>query len=437
MFAIGIEKIPDDARTYIKYSLTLPDLVIEVGSVTYSDGNTDGLMRINGTGTNVLDRIVLFDDEGYEIFDYVGLVSPEIYLVVCKEYEYSDDFSLPVFRRTVVLKYNIDGENTGVVYLSENFTSYHNHNYHLVLTDHTGTSVYIDKDLEIKEGVDFSAEYLNQYDGQYIGTLIINGAESDALTLDLPGNYDIEIIDGEYTYEYRIIISPKIILEGEKFNDDFLGPVCVKAAGNLFIDGIAYQSGDQIDVAGLHQLTIIGVNGYSLSSEFLILPKITFVSDGIYADFMENMDSTTPLAIFSNGVSMLMDGKAYNSEIITVPGSHVLTIYGTNNYFLELHFRILPNVSGIVDGEIYDSVEISIFGKAYLNGQEVTGEIFIDTPGTYLLELYLDNDLFSEFSFIINDDINEEWYTGIIDNYLNYVMLLAIIVGAYLIFRKK
>ncbi len=436
-FGIGaIDKTPDEIEIKINGSVYYQDYHYEFGSATSAFGSTDGYLSItNGLGLPIREYI-LFDDGMYESFDYLAFVSNDKFIVVCKEYEYPDDYSLTVFRSTVIILYDLEGEELNRKYLQENYQEFHNHNDHLILINKIGAISYINQNLTVVNDIIFPSEFLGSYSDQYVGSLTVNGRETDELFIDYPGNYDIEITDGDYKYGYTISVAPEVSFIGEMFNENYIGLIAIETKGLLYLDGIYYESGDYISICGNHVLLIQGENGYEKSIEFLILPTISYSLDEELHPFMENMEIFSPINIYSDGISMMLDGISYNSSLITSTGEHELTIYGSNNYFLVLRFRLYPEITGIENNGIYDSVTFYLFGEGYLNEKLISGEVLVDEPGTYLLDVMYGNEVYEtyEFSIIAGEEPNE---TSLWDNYGNYILAGIIGIGAYLILRKK
>jgi len=265
----------------------------------------------------------------------------------------------------------------------------------------------------------------------------VNGVYVENLEIDYPGYYEIEIVDGEYHFLYEIYIKPTITIQGNKFEDSYIGEISIVSKGLIFINGEYYESGTPINICGNYNIKIYGENFYSLQEDITVLPTITYLIDGDYQEFRENMEVSQPIFIYSDAISMLMDSNNYASGILTSTGSHELTIYGAGNYILVLNFSVIPYMEGIENGKVYETVSLEIFGTGILNGQLVSGNIVIEEPGEYTLELLYGEDTYETYTFTISDNelINSDRFE--ILNYLNYILLAVIGIGAYFIFRKK
>jgi len=433
----SIDKIPDDATLHIKGIFSTGNYIYEYGTLTYSNGDTDGILKVKGTSDEPILKYVTFDDGGYERFEFVALTDNLDILIVCEEYEFLGDLSLPVFRQTVIMRLSCDGSLIDKIYLKTNFVEYHNHNFHLVLIDAIGDITYIGEEMIIKDSIHLQTEYSDNYYAQYVGEAYVNGVYVENLEIDYPGYYEIEIVDGEYHFLYEIYIKPTITIQGNKFEDSYIGEISIVSKGLIFINGEYYESGTPINICGNYNIKIYGENFYSLQEDITVLPTITYLIDGDYQEFRENMEVSQPIFIYSDAISMLMDSNNYASGILTSTGSHELTIYGAGNYILVLNFSVIPYMEGIENGKVYETVSLEIFGTGILNGQLVSGNIVIEEPGEYTLELLYGEDTYETYTFTISDNelINSDRFE--ILNYLNYILLAVIGIGAYFIFRKK
>ncbi|MDD3712821.1 MAG: hypothetical protein PHZ28_04950, partial [Candidatus Izemoplasmatales bacterium] len=114
-------------------------------------------------------------------------------------------------------------------------------------------------------------------------------------------------------------------------------------------------------------------------------------------------------------------------------------LYGINNYQIEIPFIILPSVSGVENGGLYKEVNLAVFGKALLNGKEITGEYRVVEENEYQLQLLLDDEVYQTINFTIsNSDVVSAEVNRTIFPYLKYIFLILVLVGGgMLILRKK
>lgn len=426
LFSISYNNI-----SYFEYN----DYSIEYGSAT-NDTEIDGYLKIYDS-TGLLINESAFDDNGIEIFKYLALTSETSFIIVCDIYYPSDGYTLPVYRETVLLKYDFSGNLLTKEYLNYKPINYFNHNYCLILKTSNSEIIY-NNELKIIDNLNINNEFIATFSYQFQGQALINGVDVEKIDLSYPGIYFIEINDGDYNFSFTITLHPDYMINGIRYEEGYLGTVKVFSFGELYINGDEYLIGSSLTEVGNYTLIIKGENDYHKEVNFVILPDVVYNDGTDQEQLMEDSEFMTPIRIFSNSQAMFLNDEIYSSDLIDLPGVYTLTLIGINNYQEEISFTIIPSVSGIENNETYQETQIDIFGKAYLNGEEVTGEVIISENGDYKLELILDGEVYRTYNFRIEiiaevEETNENQF----EEYYKYIFLIILVVGLALILRKK
>ena len=434
---VGIDAICDDELQIIKGYYQNEEYYFEYGSIYYENGNTNGFIRIKDRMNSSLIKEIEYDGNNIEIFSYLAEIDNNSFMIVCEQYEKNNEYAIPSFKQTIIIEYDFNGNMLGQYVLYEKYIEYHNHNHYLVMIDSLGKTIYINSEGKPLEAPKIEDEYYDKYIDQFQGNALINGKDVDSIDLDYPGIYSIEIIDGNYYFLYSVIVIPKIDILGEKYQDYYIGDIEIISKGIIYLNNEEYISNTIINIPGNYNITIYGENNYAYSIDFTILPEISYFDGLNNYDFKENLEVSTPIRIYSDGTASLVDGEIYNSEYIDKIGNHTLTVYGVHGYFVTLNFTIFPSVVGVENGKTYDSLELHIFGNAYLNDELVSGDIFITEPGQYQLDLLFEDYIYESYYFDIGSNDSENYSSISKPIYSSIFFLLLISVGGYYIFRKK
>jgi len=218
----------------------------------------------------------------------------------------------------------------------------------------------------------------------------------------------------------------------------YLGEVSFYSFGDLYLNDKVYNIGSSINDVGNHHMLIIGENGYRKDVFFVILPDISYNNGDIEGQLLNDAEFNTSIRIYSNAQAMFLDGEFYNSEYINQVGLHNISFIGINGYTLDLTFSIYPKISGVEDGNTYENVTFIVFGEALLNEDLITGEITLNEPGEYKLELLFEGEIFETliFNILAAEEIieeNEEDYT----EYFKYIFIFLALIGGMLFLRKR
>lgn len=261
-------------------------------------------------------------------------------------------------------------------------------------------------------------DYNIEADGIYKqGIILVNPSVSATYLVDgkiyIPGETYLDIghhtltVISEKGYSHTIEFTITEDVDFDDYHEFTYKAVFEITHAELRVDGKSYLSGKEILDVGIHELKIIGANGYENTYTFTIRERVSYLEDGgIYKG------SITPLI---PNATLKLDGKAYLSGTkITDIGHHILTVIGTNGYINEYHFTIDFETLGLEDGgEYIDFVTpiiiggtVTLNGEAYLSGTKIT-EI-----GHHTIVITGENDYQKEIRFTIKSGFTEKTYTS-------------------------
>jgi hypothetical protein len=411
-------------------------VIIEYGSLSV-DNHIDGYIIIYDRETNDLIDEVTYDSGGYDLFKYLAIVDVDTFIIVCDTYYFNLDYKYPIYRNSILLKYNISGELLFENSIDYKPDYYHNHNNLLILTNNEEEIIY-NKDFDILENIQISNEVIGSFGYQYQGEAMVNGISVEEILIDYPGIYDIEIHDDIYNFSFKVTVHPDIQIIGAEYSDGYLGTVTIYGFGELYLNDVKYNIGTEIYQVGNYDLAIIGLNNYYSSLSFTILPNIVYSGESNQGQLVEEQEFYETIQIFSDAQSMFLNGEIYSSDFIDSPGQYSLIVYGINGFEARISFLLLPMVKGVENGKTYNEVNLKLFGEAFLNGQKISGDYKLDKEGEYILELLLDDEVYQTIEFTVESS-REEISNNKIDlfGYLKYIFLIIALVGGVVILRKK
>jgi len=401
------------------------------------NNDSDGYFKILDKSDDMLIKEVFYDSNANDYFRYLAIVDKTSFLVVCDSFYFSEEYTMPVYRDSVILKYNLDGVLLDKIPLNQRPSEYHNHNNLLILgslEDH----IIIDKDLKIIDSIQESYTVTASFNYQYQGQAYINNTIVDNLIIEYPGHYDIKIIDGGYSFEFNVTVEADYKILGQKYVEGYLGEVSFFSFGELLLDGQPYNIGASISEVGEYHMVIVGENDYRKDVYFTILPDISYNDGEVEGQLIIDSSFDKPIRIYSNAQSMFLNGVFYNSGFINNVGSHKIEFYGVNGYVLELTFNILPKISGLENDRAYENVSFNVFGEALLNGSLITGEISLFEPGDYRLDLLFNGEVYETYNFqILEQEVIETEKEIDYSEYFKYIFVLVALIGGVLILRKR
>jgi hypothetical protein len=416
--------------------IVIDNTIVEYGNVV-NDNDSDGYIKIFDKEDEVLVKEVHYDSKANDYFKYLAVVDKNTFLIVCDAYYFNEEYTMPIYRDSIVLKYNLQGELLDKLYLSFRPNEYHNHNHLLILKDGQN-DVIINEELKSIDEVGAEYTVISSFSYQYQGIAYVNDVEVEDLEINYPGHYNIKIVDNNYIFDFFVTVEADYKILGEKYVAGYLGEVSFYSFGELYLNDEVYIIGNSITDVGNHHMLIVGVNDYRKDVNFVILPDISYNDGEIEGQLLSDANFNTSIRIYSNAQAMFLDGEFYNSEYINQVGSHIISFIGVNGYTLDLPFSIYPKISGVEDGDSYENVAFNIFGEALLNGDLITGEITLNQPGAYRLELLFDGEVYETliFEILAAEEIieeNEEDYT----EYFKYIFIFLALIGGVLFLRKR
>ena len=407
----------------------------EYGTSVTSENEIIGFINIYDELSGEQINCLTFDDETENVV-YLAQTSETTMLAVFENNTVNIGIDIQPGGRTIIIKYDLLGNQLARIELGNAFHEYHNHNNHLVLIDVENT-VYIDEDLSITDKLDIPYEWTSYYCDQFRGTVSVNGEDQESLSIEVPGYHQIVIRDIDYEFAYEIVIHPEVRLDGVMSGNDYQGTVKVTSSYPFYLNETLYDSACDIEEPGIYMISVHGNGGYEYQKEFIVMPRIYF-SDGVASSVFANGSIISgPVKIYLDGGTTYLDEEVYESGMIINPGNHQLEFYGEGDMRLAYHFQVTPSVTGIVDEGIYDVVSLTIFGQAFLNGQPVSGTLSLDSPGEYTLDLMMDQAIYESYTFSITGVVEEIETTSEQPWLLSIGFILLIGVGGYFILRKK
>ncbi|MDD4069439.1 MAG: hypothetical protein PHF05_03205 [Candidatus Izemoplasmatales bacterium] len=406
---------------------------IEYGNI--ENNNFDGYIRIYEE--SILVNEVIYDSGGHDFFKYLAIVSDKEFVMVCDVFSDSKDYALPIYQKTMLIKYNINGELLTEKSIDYQPKIYHNHNNCLILRFNEEIEYY-DSDLELIDDISVNNVHIGEFHYQYQGEAYINGKMVEEINIKYPGIYKIKLVDGDYSYSFSVIVEPDVLIEGDMVSGFYLGTVKIFSYGELYLNNEVYKIGDSIYNVGNYHLLVLGDNEYRYEKTFTIIPDISVRQEGGLDVFVNNTDFYNPVQFYSNAISILLNDEYYGSEYICETGDYKITFLGINDYRLDLHFRILPSIQGVEDAEVYQEITFNVFGNARLNGELISGNYKITDPGQYKLELLFNGEVYNSIEFKVisgksDNEVEEDSYLS----YLKYIFLFFGLLGGVIILRKK
>ena len=416
-------------------SFTMENHIYDYGYRLKTDGTYDAVIEILDTNSQTLVHEVVVDEGAFERFVYLAKIGGGELVGVCEIYAVTPKSPVPTFLKTIMIRMDSMGHEFERIIVKHQYDSFHNHNNQLVLTNEDVT-YFVGNDLVLKDEWAPPLDWYGSYLSAYRGEAYVNGEIMMTLELDDPGYYTIRIVDGDYEYTYSVVVHPVVDISGQSFEEDFIGELTVTSTTDFYLNGIRFQNTCVINQPGNYHLLIEGAGGYQYIRDFVVFPRLV-VSDGRTASVLKEEDTyQMPVTIFSDALSLLLDGEEYMSTRIESPGTHELVIYGVNQFRATVTWFLEPSVQGVEDAKTYESLCLDIFGDARLNGDSIHGRVEIDRPGTYTLELMLDGEVWKTYHFSVIQSQKQAMDSVAEFNYVNLIWLGLVLLGGYFIFRK-
>lgn len=378
--------------------------------------------------------VIRYPDTGYqEIFLFLGDFGDGTFVLV-RDRIYLDSASIPRILDVSLLRISSEGEILQEKILPDNMNDFHNVGGFLIVrkTRNSMDAKVYGSDLEETEMPRMPEETTGTFSLPYVGDATVDGIPVSELRISRPGRHEVVITHGTFLYSFTILIHPELsdLEEGGIYEKPFV----IDCEGDLFLDGEPFLSGTSVEIPGNHSLTISGDGGYLREVRFSVCPVVENVGEGIrYPD---------PVQIFSNALSMSLDGNPAQTGLwVGAPGWHSLLLGGVNGYEETIRFAILPRAWGIEDGAVYSgSAVFSVAGVATLDGKEIHGESQeISAPGEHELILWLDMERVETLRFTVENEsaVPAEEKTDFNFAWMETGLGVLALAGLYLILKKK
>jgi len=431
-----IPQVPIDETTEILGEVTFSGYYFKYGFYEYNDIANGVIYIYNETNNKIID-VIINDGINSDIFKYIAYIDDSCFIAV-SETTIEDDYSVRHFEKTEVIKYSFSGEEIDRIVFEEKALDFFNHNNALVIVKENGDHFYINKDLQKVEQLDLKLEFYQYYSNIFQGNATINDiAIKNEIRIETPGKFKISFENETYFFEYWVTVHPLISIIGETFNEDYIGDVSITYDGDFNVNGNLVSNEVSLDVPGNYSIRIFGENQYIFEEDIIIYPIITYFDGFKTNPYVFDLEVYQSINVFSNGISMLLNDKPYWSETIQSPGEYYLTIYGVNDMVYHLTFNIYPIVIGVENQGVYENLTFEIFGEAILNGEYVSGTVTLGEPGNYVLDLLYEQQISKTFHFEILGSLESDSTNNNLDTYFGYGFILLIVIGGYIIFRKK
>ncbi|MDZ4196111.1 MAG: hypothetical protein U1C51_02550, partial [Candidatus Izemoplasmatales bacterium] len=198
------------------------------------------------------------------------------------------------------------------------------------------------------------------------------------------------------------------------------------------VNGQVRTSPYLLETPGIYMINIMGYFGYYYQKEITIEPRLNGV--------LQNSTSKESIPIFTNAPSIFVNGeKVSNGFVLSKAGKYEIVLEGINGLKREYQVQILPSFRGIESHSVSTNpVTIYVNGVAKINGELFVDHIYLDESGYYVLELYMENQLYETAQFRIDMAKPLEEPNGLNEIYWVQILLTVVgLVGLYFIIKKK
>ncbi len=427
--------IPSEENTNIIDSIILEGNEIQYGSYYYL-GNVEGIIIINTDNENDIPKVIFNRGQNTDVIQYIAYIDDTYFLAVCVstiEVTRSDS----IFQKMSIIKYSYKGVEQDRIELLTKPLTFYNHDNALVVIQEDLSYFYVDSELNVLDKLTIDFDYEYAYTNFFQGNAMVNDLPVDDIYITDPGSYKITFNNEEYYYEYIIHIHPVVDISGDMYYENYIGDVLVKHNGFFYINNQEYEDEAILKTPGNYCIKVTGENNYIYEQTILIYPIITFFDGQTTNQFVNNMDMFQEISIFSNGISMFLNDKMYESNVISETGKYHLSVYGINDMVYHLDFNIYPYVLGLEDIDEKHNLSLEIFGEGMLNGERVTKEVTISESGSYQLDLLFENEVFKTYEFTMNIEQNDAEEQNDFSTYIGYGFIAISVIGTFIILRKK
>lgn len=133
-----------------------------------------------------------------------------------------------------------------------------------------------------------------------------------------------------------------------------------------------------------------------------------------------------------------LDQDLFSSGItISEPGEYHLVIQGKGGYQEQISFTITTDLEGITHNTIYQQpVELSFQGTGYLNNGYITSPYIVEEPGEYMLRIEGENEYRETYFFTIDDPAPQYTLIDFLKQF-DLAILGVTLLSGFLILKKK
>lgn len=327
------DKVFLNQKTYITNCVEINDLHVFYGYTHNYEGENyyDPFVMILDKEGN--EKFVLFEDFG-DLEEVVQVVEIDNILLIQIEQSVEDELRDIVFDNNLFITYDFEYNRLNTTSVDTEITrnAYTDQLFLFDFDYEDGYSGGLNAELEII--VDDILEISNNHIFEesatilFINEALLNGKEYlHGVTIDYPGNYELEYNDFVYRFSVSSVVS------GVTDNEVYLEGISPRIeTGKAYLNNDLYVSETPITEPGNYVLKIIGVNGYEETYDFTINPNVTGVlNDKVYDDDVQ---------IEFDGIGYLNNTYIESPYTVTEEGEYLLKIKGEGNYLETYHFTV-------------------------------------------------------------------------------------------------
>ncbi len=230
------------------------------------------------------------------------------------------------------------------------------------------------------------------------GNILLDGERYDGISeISTPGDHLITIA-GEGNFNMPINFYINLVWDEITAINNFGIEIIPYISGGLVtLNGEEYLIGSPISAVGNYTLTVAGINGFTQTQTFSILP--------IVENIMEDENYSGSITPSIKGGNIYLNNTVYDGNSpITIPGRNIITVYGCGGFVKTINFYINVLIAGLSDNEEYSGkVEFSISGgKIVLDGIVFESDC-ITMPGKHCLEIFGNEDYYIAIAFSVKE----------------------------------
>ena len=175
--------------------------------------------------------------------------------------------------------------------------------------------------------IEINQVYSNEAVIPFINTALINDIEyRNGAVISYPGHYEMMYLDSMYYFTVEPLI------EGVEDQGIYTDEVIINYhAGNATLNNDVYINQTPITTPGNHTFILSGINGYTKTINFTIVPSI----DGL----INNHTYHSPFQFHFDGEGILNEEQVSSPVMIQEEGEYTFKVFGENDYFEQYTFR--------------------------------------------------------------------------------------------------